>query len=352
MFRNNTQFFFFSFAVLNAIIFYLFLLAYGGLAEMNIITKTAVVQISIFFTGVQVGQTALIQNNVSNVNIPSWMMYGFLAFLGMIFYFFDLDDIFLIVIIGVVCGYHFASSVIRFLIPSDKWKFQLFLFMKNLFFGVTIFSMAFLDQINFLVILFLNLIASALLEDNQFYKFSKNVSVRDLGVGLIAIALPLIYRNDVNLVRAAYSESIGFVHVNQAVIFYSIMVSISGFFVTNYIYTNFRAGSSEISELFPIRRMTLLYLIGVTVVFLSWMIFDGYRFFIACSLAATLTPYLSSYLHCKGRSWWVYLSGAGLFCMAACEYYIFDFDIRFVFSLYLIGLLSVLYLFFLILNKR
>ncbi len=319
---------------------------------MNIITKKTVVQISIFLTGVQVGQTALIQNNVSNVKLPSWIMYGCLAFLGLILYFFNLDDIFLIVIVGVVCGYHFASSVIRFLMPRDRWKFQLFLFMRNLFFGVAIFLMAFLDQINFLIILFFNLIASALLGDKQFYNFSKSVSVQDLGVGLIALALPLIYRNDVNLIRAAYSESIGFVHVNQAVIFYSIMVAVSGFFITNYIYADFRAKSSEISELFPSRRMTFLYMMGVTVVFLSWMIFDGYQFFIACSLAAALTPYFSSYLHCKGRSLWVYLTGAGLFCMAACEYYILDFDIRFVFSLYLIGLLSILYLFFLILNKR
>jgi hypothetical protein len=130
---------------------------------------------------------------------------------------------------------------------------------------------------------------------------------------IFGMACALLYRNDINIVRASFEGTNNFIEVHYYAIVYSGIVGVAGFCVTNFLYP-FLKGSKNKNINFGIKLQIVALLLIVSAIFLLCLKNVMAIYFLIIILAC-LNPLLSAFAHFFEKSNYVYFIGASSFVL-------------------------------------
>lgn len=312
----------------------------------NLIKASQLLSFALFLTGIQVGQTACIQNNVSNKESSLWVLYFFSLAFCLIVDILILDDFILInSVFGLLCGYHFCHRIIDLLNPLDKWKFQLLVCFRNVVFCLITLLMASNSSNDLYFFIFLNFFFIKFVDYFVDHRSEPKTAKKNIFIMFSAILLPILYRNDINLFRSAFLNFDDFSSLNRALIFCSFVTAISGFIATNFILAEFKRDCATLMKFYPNSVINFSVIGGGVLILSSYFFLENVYFICCCGIVGAIFPYLSSFIHCQGESLKVYFMGAILFILASLFIQI-NIPLKLTIALYFLMTLIILYILF------
>lgn len=293
----------------NFVSIYGFLLILGWFNGAGIIDDSDVLELALTITAMQVGQSVGTQAYLGGSSLPVIIYWVWSAFLVLLLFLWGGISVNFIAIVNAsVSGFYVAQYACKYLDVTNKWKYQLVLAIRAGLFYAIVSTLIYLERYSFalgqVVLLFVSawmvIPLSKLVESG----FTKN-AVSSVALGLL---LSQIYRNDVNYVRAVYEGLSEFNGVSQALVFYSFAVAISGFFVTNFVYT--RVNEINWAAWRFKKNVSIASMVIIVVTAIAGLCIPGKIYYVVVAFPAMFPALISSYLHSISLSWFVYVAGA------------------------------------------
>lgn len=307
----------------NLVSVYLVIYLAGRLTGAHYITEQEVVSVTFLLTGIQVGQAVGVQVYVSKTASPGMILViclgGLVAASQLLTG--SMVENFLLTGIGAICGYFLSHKVAFNLTSQNKWKFQALTSFRYMTIGTCILILILARALSVPTLIVTAVVITGLLsvisrsEEQGGLPASKNIY---LGLATIfsGIALSLIYRNDINIVRDMYAGTADFELVHNLLIAFSVVAAGAGFIVTNFVYTRINDGDGA-PGLFNVKTFSLAYVVLAIGCVLAFYTFSPQVKIFAAALIAITCPVFSAFLHLRSKSYIVYVIGAGslLFAM-------------------------------------
>ncbi|WP_085723044.1 hypothetical protein [Pseudomonas sp. R37(2017)] len=268
-------------------------------------------------TGIQVGQTVGVQVYISKTASPAFILIVCLGLLTAAsqFRIGSMFENFILTGIGAICGYFLSYKVAFNLTSQDKWKFQALTSIRYITIGACVLILILTRTLSVPALIATVVMITGLLSImNNSRERAVLPASKNIYMGLVTIfsgiALSLVYRNDINIVRDLYSGTVDFELVHNLLIAFSVVAAAAGFIVTNFVYTRFNDGDGALG-LFNVKTFSFAYGLLLLGFFVAMPLFSFYVKILASTLIAITCPVFSAFLHLKSKSNIVYVIGAG-----------------------------------------
>lgn len=301
----------------NLVSVYLVIYLAGKLTGSQHITEQGVVLVTFLLTGVQVGQAVGVQVYISKTPSPAFILVLCLLLLIVAsqLHMGSMLENFVLTGIGALCGYFLSYKVACNLTSQDKWKFQALTSVRYIAIGACILVLILSHALSVTSLIAAVVVITALLSIASGFKEPLGwQSAKNAYVGLVTIlsgiALSLVYRNDINIVRDLYAGTDDFTLMHNLLIAFSVVVAVAGFVVTNFVYTKINDGGGA-PILFNVKVFSIAYGVLSLSFLVALPVLSPYIKIVACTLIAITCPVFSAFLHLKSKSNVVYVIGAG-----------------------------------------
>lgn len=306
----------------NLVSVYLVIYLAGRLTGSHYITEQSVVSVTFLLTGIQVGQAVGVQVYVSKTASPGIILAVCLGVLVAASQLLtgSMVENFILTGIGAICGYFLSHKVAFNLTSQNKWKFQALTSFRYMTIGACILILILTRALSVPTLIATAVVITGLLsvisrsEEQVGLPASQNIY---LGLATIfsGIALSLIYRNDINIVRDLYAGTSDFELIHNLLIAFSVVAAGAGFVVTNFVYTRINDGDGA-PGLFNLRTFTCAYVVLGIAFVLAFNTLSPHLKILASAVIAITCPVFSAFLHLKSKSYVVYVIGAGSLLIA------------------------------------